>query len=121
MAHIRVDDSHDRRRRGREAGDDGGAEAELSRPMHYFDAVPPREFIGERAGAVGRVVVDDDELAGDVFCGIRREDRFDELAEAIAFVVSRDDDRKCSRGGGSLSHVMGLARSWKPGTDNSAL
>ena len=49
--------------RGGEAFDDGRAEAELAGAVQHRDPVARRELVGERAGAVRRVVVDDDELA----------------------------------------------------------
>ena len=60
--------------------------------MHDADAVPRRQIVGQRAGAVRRAVVDDDQLAVDAVRGEHLEDRLDQLAEAGALVVGGHDD-----------------------------
>ena len=56
-----------------------------------------REVVGERAGAVGRVVVDDDQLAVDARGGVRARRRVDEIGQPIALVVGGNDDRERGR------------------------
>ena len=92
MAQVRVHDAEDLAARGREAVDDGGAEPQLARPVHDADAVPRRQIVGQRAGAVRRTVVDDHQLAVDAVRGEHLEDRLDQLTETGALVVGRHDD-----------------------------
>ena len=62
--------------------------------MHHLDAVARRELVGQRAGAVGRSVVDDHQLAVDAVRREDREDRRDQLAETGALVVGGHDERE---------------------------
>ena len=94
MAQVRVHDAEDLAARGREPVDDRGAQPQLARAVHDADAVPRRQIVGQRAGAVRRAVVDDHKLAVDRVRGEDLEDRLDQLTEAGALVVRRHDDRE---------------------------
>ncbi len=65
MAEIRVHHADDVRRRDAEAGHNRRAESQLARPVHDAHAMAPRQVVGHCAGAVRRVVVDDDEFEFD--------------------------------------------------------
>ncbi len=97
VAQVGVDDADDGGFRRLEALDDGGAEPELAAAVNHLHSMAPRQFIGERAGAVRRIVVDDDQLGVEAGAPVGVENRGDEIAEAIAFVVSGNDNRKRSR------------------------
>ncbi len=95
MAQVGVDDA---RRSARRAASNPSMTAvpSPSLPLRWMhlDAMPAREIVGERAGAVRRVVVDDDELAVEAPRRVRGKHRGDEIAETIALVVGGDDDRQ---------------------------
>ena len=75
MAEVGIDHADDRRAGRCEALDHRGAETELAGAVHDGDAIASREVVGERAGAIGRVVVDDDQLAVDAARQRSGEDR----------------------------------------------
>ena len=79
VAQIGIDYADDRRTRGGKAFDHRRAESQLAGAMQHRDSMPQRQLVGQRPGAVRRVVVDDDDLAVDARGGIRREDPFDEI------------------------------------------
>ena len=97
MTQIRIDDADNRRGRGSKSFDDGRAQPELAATVQHRNAVPGREFVSNRTGAIRRVVVDDDELAVEPFSGIGGKDLPYEVRKPIAFVVRRDDDREGGR------------------------
>ena len=72
MAEVRVHDADDVRGRDAEARDDGGAEAELAGAVNDLHPPRPRQLVGDRAGAVRRVVVDDHELELDAVLAAAR-------------------------------------------------
>ena len=92
MAHVGVDDADDGRGRRFEAFDDRSPEAELASPVQHGDPMTPGEVVGEGTRAVRRVVIHDDELTVEPVGRIRGEDRLDQIGEAVAFVVSGNDD-----------------------------
>ena len=92
MTQVGVDDSDNRRPRRLEPLDDRRPEAELAAPVDDLDAVTSRKIVGQCAGAVRRVVVDDDELAVDAPRAVRRKHGGNEIPEPIALVVGRNDD-----------------------------
>jgi len=67
--------------------------------VNHLDRIPRGEIVGDPAGAVGRVVVDDDQIAVDAAGLIGVEDGLDEVGQAVALVVRRSDERQ--RGSGS--------------------
>ena len=87
-----------------EPGHHGAAQAELARPVHDADRKFARQAVCERPGAVRGIVVDDDELRGEMSSAEHVEDGPHELFQALALVVSRDDDRdrRVRRHGGLL-------------------
>ncbi len=88
-------------RRRLESFDDRRPEPELAAAVNDLDAVPRREIVGQRAGPVRRVVVDDHELAVEAPLRVRRKHGLDEIREPIALVVGRDDDgQRWRRGDG---------------------
>ena len=74
------------RERAGEAGDVGGAEAELARAVEHLGAEP----LGERAGAVGRGVVDDEDV--EVLAGERLAGAGDHAGQARGLVVGGEDE-----------------------------
>src|SRR5690606_3860017 len=73
-----------------EALEVGRAEPELAAPVEDVDPrVFRRELVGDRAGAVGRGVVDDEDVESRVLC----EDHWDETGQVLPLVVGRDDDQ----------------------------
>ena len=74
-----------------EPGDVGRAKAHLARAMEDVDSgVGARELIGDHAGPVGRVVVDDQHVEPRVLLQNLRHD----LGQVHRFVVRRDDDQR---------------------------
>ena len=92
MAHVSVDHTDDRSGRGFEAFNDRRPEAELAGTVQHGDAVTPGKVVSESARSIRRVVVHDDELPVEPPGGIRIENRLDQIGEAVAFVVSGNDD-----------------------------
>ena len=81
--------AHDLRALGEralEARDVGGAEAELGGPVDDLGA----ERLRERAGAVGRVVVDHDDV--EVLAGERGPGALDHAGEAVRLLVGGEDE-----------------------------
>ncbi len=74
------------RERAGEAGDVGAPEAELGRAVQHLGAQP----LGERAGAVGRGVVDHEQV--EVLGGERGPRRGDHARERRGLVVGREDE-----------------------------
>ena len=105
MTEIRVHHADDVARRGVEALDHRGPEPELAAAMNHRQRKSRRQLVGERAGTVRRVVVDDDELAVDAVLTPHAGGRFHQLPQPIALVVGGDDDR--TRPGRPRSHVGG--------------
>ena len=97
MAQIRVDDAEQRRRRDFEAGDNGRAESEFPGAMDDTQPPRPRQIIGERACAVGGVVIDDDELERDARAVARLEQPAHQLGQPVALVVGGNDHRDVGR------------------------
>ncbi len=62
--------------------------------MDHGDGKTARELVGELARAVGRVVVDDDELSVDAGGRVNVEDRAYELRQPVPLVVRRHDERE---------------------------
>jgi hypothetical protein len=110
VAHVGVNDADDGRSRRFEAFDDRSPEAELAGPVQHGDPMTPGEVVREGARSVRRVVVHDDELTVEPLGRIRTKDRPDQIGEAVAFVVSGNDD-----GDG------GWARGGAQGSDSQAL
>jgi 4-amino-4-deoxy-L-arabinose transferase-like glycosyltransferase len=65
--------------------------------VHDLHAPRPSQFVRERARTIRRVVVDDHELQRDAGTVALVKQRVDQLAETIALVVSRHDDRHFGR------------------------
>jgi hypothetical protein len=65
--------------------------------MHDRNPVTRGQLVGKRACSVRRVVVDDDELAVNALGVVSGKNFCNEISEAIAFVVRRDDDGECGR------------------------
>src|SRR4051812_7422399 len=97
MTEIRVDDADDRCTCRGEAFDHRGTEPEFACTVQHFDPVSEGELVSQHAGAVRRVVVNDDDLPLDTGGPARRENCFNEILQAIAFVVGWHHDRQ--RGG----------------------
>jgi hypothetical protein len=106
MAQIGVDHADDLRRRRGKTFDDGRTEPELAGAMYDGDREAERQPVGDVAGAIRRVVVDDDELTVDAARGVGGEDRPHELWKPFAFVVSGDDE--CKRRGRGCSRWQGM-------------
>ena len=100
MAPIRVDHADNWRPSRIASLDDRRPEPELAAAVNHLDAMPRCQIVGQRPGPVRRIVVHDDELTVEAPPGERRKDGVDEIPEAIALVVSRDDDGQCGRWGG---------------------
>ena len=67
----------------------GRAQAELARPVHHLDVIVlARDRVGDRAGPVGRVVIDDHQVR----FGERGTHRVDEARQVVLLVVSGGDD-----------------------------
>ena len=63
--------------------------------VNDFDsAISGRRGVGDRAGAIGGMIVDDDEFELDVFLG---QDRLDRAADILLFVAGRHDHRDRGR------------------------
>ncbi len=73
-----------------EPGDVRGAEALLARSVEHRDPlVLGREAVGDVAGAIGGIVVDDEDPGA---LGRRREHRGNQRLEVVRFVVGGHDD-----------------------------
>jgi hypothetical protein len=55
--------------------------------MDDVHAVHARDFVGQRAGAVGRIVVDDHQLQADAFGRARGKQGLDEFGDPITLVI----------------------------------
>ena len=94
VAEIRVHDANDVGDGEREAVQNSAPQPELARPMDHANASASRPLLGAVAGSIARVVVDDDHLdihpvgVGDV------KDPLEELVQAVALVVGRNDERQ---------------------------
>ena len=65
------------------------------------------ELVGHLAGAVGRVVVDDDQLAVDAGAVVRGEDRAHQFGQPVAFVVGGHHEGERGRCGDARWQGMG--------------
>ena len=75
MTEVGVHHADDVRGRDAETGDDGRAEPELAGAVNDLHPPRARELVGDRAGAVRRVVVDDHELELDAVLAAGVEER----------------------------------------------
>jgi hypothetical protein len=87
MAEIRVHDADDLRRGRSEARDDRRAEAQLPRTVNDAYVVLPREIVSDRARAVRRVVIDNDELELKTMAGTGREQCACQLRDPVTLIV----------------------------------
>ena len=94
MAQVGVNDADHRRARDLEARDHRRAEPHLAGAMQDGDAILSGKIVGDAAGAVWRVVVDDHEVAVDPGGGVAGKQRVDQIWEAFPFVVGGHDDRE---------------------------
>ena len=93
MAQVGIDHADDRRRWPRSKPSTTAVPSpSLPARCSDGDAIAVREFVRECAGSVGRVVVDDDQLAVDAVGWIRSENRVDQIREPVALVVGGHDD-----------------------------
>jgi hypothetical protein len=70
-----------------QSGEDGGPQAQLAGPMEHEDArISPRQLVGQVAGAVGRIVVDDKDIGR----GDRLLDAAQQGFEVVALLVGGD-------------------------------
>ena len=99
MAEVGVHDADDRRPRGQESSHHRGAKTEFPGPVHNLQlaAVVRQQAVHDRSSAVRRIVVNDHELAGKPLACEHGNDGSDELGDARALVVGRDDDRNLRR------------------------
>ena len=70
--------------------------------VHDHLGLPRREVAGERAGGVGRAVLDDQHLEREAPLAQAAQDLPDGRVEQCSFVVRGHDDRKCGGHGGRL-------------------
>jgi hypothetical protein len=98
MAEVGIHDAERVRRRGSKSFDDRRAQTQLAGPVHDANAVDGRrQFVGQLARPIGRVVVDDHELEADAGrCG-GLEQGSRQLRQPIPFVVGGQDHRQVRR------------------------
>ena len=107
MAEVGVHDAHDVGRRDAEAGDDRRAQSELAGAMDDVDPIRPGELVGDGAGAVGRIVVDDHQLEREAARRRGVEQGAREIRQPISFVVGRHDHGQVGpRGRRHLSTII---------------
>src|SRR5260370_509446 len=105
MLQVGIDDSGAGRARGQDALDAGAGQAAAADPPDTADAgILPRQAPHQVPGAVGGIVIDEDDFKGDA-CE-RRLQPPKQRDDVVALVEGGDDDRKLSRSGG-LRRVFG--------------
>ena len=66
--------------------------------MQAANRIRCRKPVDDRSGAVGRVVVDDDDLAVEAVRAKTRVERRDQAFDALGLIVRRNHDRELERG-----------------------
>jgi hypothetical protein len=93
VAEIGIHHADDRCGRASETVHDGGAEAQLARSMDRHEARTnlSRQLVDDTAGAVGGIIVHDDQLTVEAGAFENREYGSHQLSDACALVVRGDD------------------------------
>ncbi len=102
---VGVLDQQDVAAGGRQAGADGGALAAVARVADHEGVGPVALPAEGRGGAVGRAVVDDDDLARDRRAEIDRAHPRQQFGDRPGLVVDRHDHREQAAPAGRVSRV----------------